>query len=169
MTQSTTPTINRVNMTELTNFEYTKKWSTETDTSAPSLICNATEFWKKASQQKSPLSHKPKNKGGKVWKIKRAAIIKFNFPFPHKGSRLIVLWLAIEIKTSLKNQIPISCSISVPRFKSVSIESKRPKICGTKRITAQCQLNSQLFEILFIKSLIAKEKMWPRLMLNRSH
>ena len=66
MMQSTTPTINRVNMTELTNFEYTKKWSTETDTSAPSLICNATEFWKKASQQKSPLSHKPKNKGGKV-------------------------------------------------------------------------------------------------------
>ncbi len=52
--------------------------------------------------------------------------IQFLFPFPHKGSRLIVLWLAIEIKTSLGNQIPVSDSIPAPRFESVRIEITMP-------------------------------------------
>jgi hypothetical protein len=43
-------------------FEYTKKWSTETDTSAPGRIRNATEFWKTAPQLNRHCQINPKEK-----------------------------------------------------------------------------------------------------------
>ncbi len=64
VTQSTTPTINRVNMKNYRMFEYTQKIRAPKH---PHLVESAMQLdFQKRPSTKSPLSNKPKNKGGKV-------------------------------------------------------------------------------------------------------